>query len=123
MQKSEPKNLYELKPVRLVEWERDGLNRVTLVVPKFRRGVLSRILQPRLRRPFFRVKLDEFGSFVWLASDGLTTIRTMGEQMQAKFGETVEPLYDRLARFLHQLEDSKLVAFAPSSPLSRQETD
>ncbi len=112
MQKPEPKNLYELRPEHRVEWEKDDSGRVTLLVPKFRKGPLSRILQPRLRRPFFRIRLDEFGSFVWLACDGATDVRTIGEKMKTTFGDTAEPVYDRIGQFLQRLENSKFIGFA-----------
>jgi hypothetical protein len=109
--KSEPRNLYALKPLRLVEWESDEHGRVTILIPKFSKGPLARWLQPRLRRPIFRIKLDEYGSFVWLNSDGKKDVRQIGEEMKARFGEVAEPVYDRIGRFLQQLENSKFIGF------------
>ncbi len=108
-QKTPPRNLYELTPRRLVQFEKAENGRVTLLIPKFQKGFLGDWLQPRLRRPFFRVSLDEFGSFVWLCCDGTTSVRTIGEQMKAQFGEAAEPIYDRIERFLQQLENSQFI--------------
>ncbi len=115
MRQREFKNLYELRPRRLVEWEQGQDQRVTLLVRKFRKCFLARVLQPRLRRPLFRINLDEFGSFVWLSCDGDTDVRSMGEQMRNRFGEVAEPVYDRISRFLQQLEHSQFIDF-PAPP-------
>jgi len=112
----ESKNLYELRPRRLVEWETGQNQQVTLLIPKFRTGLIARVLQPRLRRPQFRIKLDEFGSFVWLLCTGETNVRSIGEQMRSRFGETAEPIYDRISRFLQQLESSKFIDFPELPP-------
>ncbi|MDD5543827.1 MAG: PqqD family protein [Acidobacteriia bacterium] len=92
-----------------MEWEEDAEGRVTVLVPKFRKGWPARVLQPRLSRPFFRVKLDAFGSFFWKGCDGETSIQTIGEKMKHHFGEEAEPLYDRITRFLQQLENGDLL--------------
>ncbi|MGB7624711.1 MAG: PqqD family protein [Terriglobia bacterium] len=115
MKPKEPRNLYELKPRRLVEWELAQDSRVTLLIPKFRKGLLARTLQPRLRRPLFRINLDEFGSFVWLSCNGKADVRSIGEEMMSKFGPSAEPVYDRIGQFLRQLESSKFIDFPESS--------
>lgn len=115
MKPKEPRNLYELKPRRLVEWEMGKDNRVTLLIPKFRKGFMARTIQPRLRRPLFRVNLDEFGSFVWISCDGKADVRSIGEEMMDKFGPAAEPVYDRIGQFLRQLESSKFINFPDSS--------
>lgn len=109
---AEPLNLYSLKPRRMVEWEVDSEGRVTLLVPKFRRGILARWLQPRLRRPLFRIKLDEFGSYVWQQCNGDTPVKTIGEEMKSRFGNAIEPVYDRIAQFLQQLENSRFLTIS-----------
>lgn len=115
MKSKEPRNLYDLRPRRLVEWETGKDNRVTLLIPKFSKGILARTLQPRLRRPLFRINLDEFGSFVWLSCDGNADVRSIGEEMMHKFGPAAEPVFDRIGQFLRQLEGSKFIDFQDSS--------
>jgi coenzyme PQQ synthesis protein D (PqqD) len=115
MKPKEPRNLYDLRPRRLVEWELGQDSRVTLLIPKFRKGFLARTLQPRLRRPLIRVNLDEFGSFLWLSCDGKADVRSIGEQMMNRFGKAAEPVYDRIGRFLQQLEHSEVIEF-PAPP-------
>ena len=97
-------NLLELKPERNLEWEMSEDQRVALLVPRFRNKFLVRWLVPRLHRPTFRVTLDEYGSFLWQESDGQTTVRELGERLKARFGDTVEPVYDRIHAFIRELE-------------------
>jgi hypothetical protein len=96
-------NLLELKPIRNVSWDGDAGGRVHLLAPRFGTSLLS-WLGVLLRRPTFRVRLDDFGSFVWLRCDGATTVQQIAEALQRQYGAAAEPLYDRLERFLYRLE-------------------
>ncbi len=61
----------DIVPVRNIEWEvisESGL--VRLKRPKFKAGVLKKHLLPLIRDPYFRIKLDDIGTFVWLKMDG-----------------------------------------------------
>ncbi len=49
------------------------------------------------------IKLDELGSAVWKSIDGSRNIFELGELIRDKFGESCEPLYDRLVPFLRYL--------------------
>ena len=62
-----------------------------------------RWLVPMLAKPTIRVKLDPLGSYFWICCDGSTTVAVIGERMAGKFGETVEPLYDRIGKFVQTL--------------------
>jgi len=97
-----PPNLLELKPRRKMAWEVHAES-VHLVVPRFG-SLLQRWLTPVLRRPAFRVRLDAFGSFVWSRCDGETPVEEIARQLREQYGPDVEPLYDRLERFLRRLE-------------------
>lgn len=103
-------NLLDLIPRRLVEHETDGEGRAVLLIPKFRGRVLGPFLQPRLKRPFQRLNLDEFGSFVWGKCDGRATVGSIAKALRAKFGDTVEPAEERLATFIGQLTRGRLIA-------------
>src|SRR5512147_1844477 len=74
-------NLLELKPIRNVSWDGDAGGRVHLLAPRFGTSLLS-WLGVLLRRPTFRVRLDDFGSFVWLRCDGATTVQQIAEALQ-----------------------------------------
>lgn len=103
-------NLLDLIPIHNIEWKKvDGL--VTLLKPKFKNPFLARHVLPRMKAPHFKIKLDEIGSFFWENCDGKRTIKEIGEIHQQKFGEKVEPLYDRISLFLQNLEKNGLILF------------
>jgi hypothetical protein len=104
-------NFLELKPLRLVQWEVSKQGRAVLTAPKFSSRILVKWLVPLLSKPFFRVRLDEYGSFVWLRCDGQTTVEMIADQAYAEFGESVQPLYERLISFLHKLEREDFVHY------------
>ena len=52
-----------------------------------------------------RISMDQFGSYTFLQIDGHKTVREIGEELEAKFGDTVQPLYERLSLFLNQMHD------------------
>jgi Coenzyme PQQ synthesis protein D (PqqD) len=102
-------NLLELRPIRNARSEtaEDGL--VTLVVPKFRSVFLQKWLVPWLAKPNFRIRLDNVGSFIWQRCDGTTPVLKIAEEMQSEFGEGIQPVYDRISRFLNKLESSQFI--------------
>ncbi len=111
VQSSDTVNLLDLRPRRCREWEIDGENLVTILVPKFSSRFLRRWLLPRLKKRNFHVRLDAYGSLVWQHCDGNTTVAEIGKLLQKRFGEQVEPVYERLALFFRQLEKSKFIVF------------
>ncbi|QIB69333.1 PqqD family protein [Aminipila butyrica] len=60
----------------------------------------------RVKIPEYRrIKLDDFGSYAFLQIDGYKTVREIGEALEAKFGDKVQPLYERLSLFLTHIQD------------------
>ena len=102
-----PRNLLDLKPSRRLEWEDLDEERLALLVPRFTHPFWVKHLLPRLRNPYIRVKLDPYGSHLWKQCDGETTVEEIGVRMKEKFGEKVEPLYERLGRFVARLAHEK----------------
>lgn len=107
-------NLLGLRPSRNAEWEKGEEGRVVVLVPKFRNPFLARWLMPRLSKPYFRVKLDEYGSFLWKQCDGATTVASMAEKMKSRFGPAAEPVEERIGKFLNKLEHGELVVIESS---------
>lgn|GEM_PF-1194678 len=56
-----------------------------LQVPRFDGAILGRFLMPRLRKPFFNIRLDRTGSFVWARIDGRKTVGQISEQWASAF--------------------------------------
>ncbi|MBT3181747.1 MAG: PqqD family protein [Deltaproteobacteria bacterium] len=94
-------------PKQILEWEDGPEERAVLLVPRFRKGPLARWLQPRLKRPFMRVSLDEFGSFVWKRIDGRSSYSELHTAMTSHFGEKLQESDERLQKFLTTLQHNQ----------------
>jgi hypothetical protein len=105
--KKDPRNLLELRPVRLMEHRIEG-DLVVVQVPRFRSRWMG-WFQRRLKKPCFQLHLDKIGSSVWLACDGESTVGDIGKRLKDRFGEEIEPLWDRLALFIRQMRSGKLI--------------
>ena len=66
---------------------------------------------PRLKSQHYKIRLDDIGSFIWDLCDGRKTVQEIGEQLKDKFGDKVEPLYERLGAFFQNLEKNKFITF------------
>jgi len=91
-----------VSPARARKWEttEDGL--VRILVPRFNGRILGRFLMPRLRDPFFRVRLDEVGSFIWELCDGARNWEEIASLLEERFPD-MEDARDRLGLFLNHL--------------------
>lgn len=78
-------------------------------MPKFGEHLLGKWLMKQMKNPNYRLKLDELGSFVWEHCNGMEDVQEIGEKLKKKYGERVEPVYDRLNIFFRQLEKTKSI--------------
>ncbi|MBX4268917.1 PqqD family peptide modification chaperone [Clostridium estertheticum] len=51
-----------------------------------------------------KTSLDEYGSCVFLQIDGKKTVKDIGENLEAKYGDKAYPLYERLLLFLNHID-------------------
>jgi hypothetical protein len=102
-------NLLDLVPQRVKDWETEPDGRVVVLQPRFEHPFLERHLLPRMSRPYFRVRLDQYGTAVWLQIDGLNSVRRIGELLQEQYGQDVEPIFQRLGLFVQQLDRARLI--------------
>ena len=107
-----PEQLRGCYPVQSVGSEVAG-ELVVLLRPRFMSGPLAWWLQPRLARPYFRVRLDAVGSFIWDRCDGNTTVGQIAAGLEERFGDEVTPAMDRLRIFLRQLQDGQMIRVRP----------
>ncbi len=109
-------------PVRLVEWELGEQETIVLLVPRFRRGPLARLLQPRLppERRHVRVRLDPLGSWVWRACDGLRNVASIARGFGAQFPDQDDP-GQRVALFVWNLHRNDFVALRSGGEDTGQE--
>lgn len=109
--KEEAPNLLELIPERLVECNKTAEGLTYLVIPKFRGKRFGAFLTNRLRHPTWKIDLDEIGTFVWDQIDGKKTVDKISEKMKSRFGDKVEPVYERLNAFLYTMRKEELIRF------------
>jgi len=109
-------NLLNLIPVPKIKCkiQEDGL--VVLLKPKYFNPFLAKHLLPRMKHPYYNIKLDEIGSFFWLNCDGTRTVLEIAKLHKENFGEKVEPLHERIAQFLTSLEKNRLITLKEKEP-------
>jgi len=104
-------NYLELTPHHLYDHVIEENGKVSVLIPRFTNKVLVKTLSPMLKSPFVKTKFDEFGSQVWLEIDGKKKVLDISANLKQKFGERIEPVEERLTRFLTQLYNYKFVSF------------
>jgi hypothetical protein len=107
MPRRNPLDLSQCYPQRAVDAELDG-ELVVLLRPRFMRGPLARWLQPRLRKPHFRVHLDALGSFVWNHCDGETSVAEIAEAMSRELS-IQDQVVQRVVFFVRELERGRMI--------------
>ncbi len=112
MKNKEKENYLEKIPLKNSEinWTEDSEDIVTLEIEN--KGTLKKITQKLFKKPKVSyIHLDEFGSFVWKITDGESDIIELGKKVSERFGDSAEPLYERLAKFYQILESHGFVNF------------
>ena len=104
-------NYLELTPGRLYEYVLEENGKVSVLIPRFTNKILVKTLTPMLKFPFVKTKFDEFGSQVWLEIDGKKKVQDISICLKQKFGKRIEPVEERLTKFLTQLYNYKIVSF------------
>jgi hypothetical protein len=108
-------NLLDLIPYQKINFEESNDGFITLIKPKFKNKFLVKYLLPRIRRPNFKIKLDQFGSFVWKQCDGNNTVAQIANLLKTKFQDEIDPVHDRLALFIQSLAKPEFIAFKIST--------
>lgn len=87
-----------------LEYEVDKDNIVTIL--KKQDHKIQRFFRKlKLRIPEYeKISLDEYGSYVFSQIDGNKTVKDIGENLEAKYGDKVHPLYERLLLFLNHID-------------------
>ncbi len=103
--KTVSKNYLEKVPIRSasLRWTANDTGMVTLEIDNV--GFFHRIAQRFFKKPAVSyVHLDEMGSFLWPLLDGEKNLIQLGEMVKQRFGESAEPLYERLVKYAQILE-------------------
>jgi Coenzyme PQQ synthesis protein D (PqqD). len=104
-------NYLELTPFRIYEHQIEDNGLVTVLLPKFENKILKSIFISKNKPQFIRIKLDEFGSEVWLLLDGGKKVEYIAKCLVEKFGDRIQPVNERLTSFLTQLYLQKFISF------------
>ncbi len=104
-------NLLELVPIRNIGWKKSDEGLTVLLKPKVKNPFLAKHIIPRLKNPYYRIRLDDVGSFIWEQCNGIQTVKEIADSLSEKFGDKVEPVYDRLALFLQSLERNRFILY------------
>ena len=107
--KNKNNNYLDFIPVRnpKIEFETSEKGQVTLFIEW--KGFYHKIAQRIFRRPRVSdIKLDTYGSFVWLSIDDCKDVHQLSKDMDAKF-PGMEKSLSRLIKFLEILHDHKLI--------------
>lgn len=65
-----------------------------------------------VKKPYVSdMELDALGSAVWLLIDGNNSVYDIGQKLLEQFGESCEPVYDRLVMFLRYLNKRGWITF------------
>jgi hypothetical protein len=109
MAKARKDNFLDFVPNRAIDHEDGEDGRLTLLRPKFVKGPLARWLQRRIKHKYFKVRLDELGTATWHAIDGKRSVAQIADLLAERFGEQIEPRYDRMSQFIDSLARSSMV--------------
>lgn len=104
-------NLLELTPCKFYGQESDAEGNVIVLIPKFKNKYLVKYLAPKIKSKHFKLKLDKFGSSVWNLIDGNSKIKFIADELVKKHGDEIQPIYDRLPKFITMLYSNKLISF------------
>ncbi len=112
------KNLLDFIPVRTCKWAKQKKNEelVRILKPRFDSKFGEKIGKRMKLKETYNINLDEYGTAVWRLLDGKLTVREIGEMLETQFGDSVQPLYPRLAAFLRILESNNVIELKPKRP-------
>ena len=97
-------NLLELIPIRVSDWKDNDEGLITLILPKFK-SKIGKAFASLFKNPMYEVKLDTIGTFLWRECDGKNNIYDISQDMQKEFGDDIEPVYDRIKKFINMLKN------------------
>jgi len=110
-----------LTPQRAARWS-EVASRVVIERPRpTGRGFEALLKRARYLWTARRLRLDALGSSAWRRVDGRLTVAQIAETLRGEFGETAEPVEERVALFLSFLHREELLVFwesddSPSDP-------
>ena len=81
-----------------------------IIIMEKHENIYDRLCQHLLKKPKeTKIELDVYGSYVWERINGQKNIYEIGKEVSQNFGTEIEPLYERMALFIRNLEIHGLV--------------
>lgn len=86
-----------------IEYEVDE-NGIVTILEKQDHKIQRFFRKLKIKIPMYKkITFDEYSSEVFLQINGTNTVKEIGEDLEKKFGEKVQPLYERLLVFLNHI--------------------
>lgn len=104
-------NTLELTPIKIYADDKNDNNLITVRVPKFRNKFAVKYISPKLKSDHFKIKLDKFGSAVWININGKTKVEKIIKEVKNKFGDELLQEEERITKFIFQLYSQGFISF------------
>jgi hypothetical protein len=104
-------NLLDYIPIQSVDWEKKEDGTVFVKKPKLKSQFLLRIIRRFGYGTHYSVHLDDFGSHVWVLCDGNHSVMDIANSLKDTFGDSIEPVYERLGAFVRTLAQQRLIEY------------
>ena len=80
-------------------------NRIVTILEKQDHKIQRFFRKLKFKIPLYKeIDFDEISSEVFLQIDGDKTVKEIGDNLEKKYGEKVNPLYERLLIFLNHID-------------------
>lgn len=112
--KKTPINYLTLIPIRIITETTEHEGKITLLVPKFKKTWLLKLLVPHRKSSFYKIHLDDMGSCVWRLIDDKSSVEAICLLLHSKLlyeGKNTEQLEERVTKYLTELYKSKFIRF------------
>ncbi len=116
MEKSQNnQNILDLIPIHNKEWGKRADGTIYLKKDRFKNPFLNKMVGRLGIPPQIHIHLDEFGSFVWHQCNGSQPVSEIAKKLHERFGDRVNPVYERLSAYIKQLAYQKFIAYKINS--------
>jgi hypothetical protein len=104
-------NALELTPLTQLQSETGADGLVTVFIPKFKNKRIASFVLPGTKSNFIRLKLDENGSKVWNAIDGIAKVGDISQLLKEKSTDGFPQAEERVAKFLLRIYQDRFITF------------
>lgn len=101
----------DLIPIRVHNHTISDEGLITILVPKFKNEKFARFFIPARKSIYISIHLDELGSAVWLAIDGIKRVETICSELTERLGDNIQPAEERIVKFFTGLYHNKHITF------------